>query len=98
MVVIVCYARPGDREVNETLFKEMEIELEEIMTDKKNWGMILYGDFNKFEYIWENEGALGMKKMVQGQGTHLNTKNKNDKLGELQQIYTKSIEAETEVI
>ena len=63
MVITVCYARPGDREANEQLFKEIEIELEEIMLDKKNWGMVLYGDFNKFEYIWEDEGAFNMEKM-----------------------------------
>ena len=98
LVITVCYARPGEREVNEQLFKEIEIELEEIMMDKKNWGIILYGDFNKFEYIWEEEGAFNMEKMKQSQGTHVNTKNKTDKLGELQQIYTKFIKAETKII
>ena len=63
MVIIACYARSGEIEINERLFKEIETELEEIMIDKKDWGMILYGDFNRFEYIWEEIGTFGMEKM-----------------------------------
>ena len=81
MIITVCYARPGDREINERLFKEIEIELEDIIIERKNWGLLLFGDFNNFEYIWEEIGALGMKKVDLGQGTHINTKNKKDKLG-----------------
>ena len=104
MILGVCYARPGKnssgtKEINEIMFTEIKSAIEFAIMNKDNWGILIFGDFNRQENLWENIYSKVNQKLVEiGEGTHINRKNKEDGKADLQKIYTSNAKIEVKVL
>ena len=103
MVIGVCYARPEKNrketmELNQKMFADIKVELELYQRENNEIGILIFGDFNRQEDIWEKIGDIKQKYITTGKGTHQNLKNKAEDRAEQQRIYTKNIEVSTNII
>ena len=65
---------------------------------RKDWGFIVCGDFNHFEYLWDTENTLNLRYENLNQGTHINMLNLNQEKSNIQRIYTKKLQLEVKII
>ena len=81
------------------MFAEIKNAIEFAIMNKGNWGILIFGDFNRQEDLWENICSKVNQNLVDiGKGTHINRKNKEDEKADLQKIYTLNTKIEVKVL
>ena len=80
------------------MFSEIKQELVTAIKDKKNWGIIVFGDFNRQQKSWEKSKILDIPNINIGKPTHLNLKSGDNSRSDLQRLYTRNVDISTEII